>query len=57
MGTVSTSLFPFFTAWLKREKGKVSRWYDFRLIEEWIQGESVENLNSSQEIINKTFYK
>lgn len=44
--------------WLKREKGgKVPKQYDFRLLEEWMEAETVENLNSSQEIINKTFYQ
>ncbi len=57
MGGFNPALFPHLTVWLKRERGKVIKNYDFRLIEEWIEGETIENLNSSQEIINKTFYK
>ena len=56
-GGVNSALFPCLTGWMKKEKGKVARNYDFRVIEEWIEGESVENLTRSQEVINKTFYK
>lgn len=37
VGNLNTNLFPHFVAWLKKEKGKVSKCYDFRLIEEWIE--------------------
>ena len=57
-GNFNPALFPHFAAWSKRERGgKVARSYDFRLLEEWIEQESVENLNNSQEVINNTFYK
>jgi len=42
---------------MKKEKSKVSKVYDFRLLEEWMKNESIENLNNSQELINKAFYK
>jgi hypothetical protein len=57
-GSINPSLFPHFVGWMKREKaGKLPRNYDFKLIEEWIEQETVENLSNSQEIINNTFYK
>jgi len=28
-------------SWAKKEKGKVSKYYDFRQIEEWIEAETV----------------
>ena len=57
-GSLNQNLFPHLVTWLKKEKGgKVPKNYDFRLIEEWIEQETVENLTSSQEIINKTFYQ
>lgn len=57
VGNLNATLFPHLVSWIKREKGKVPKTYDFRLIEEWIEQENVENLNNSQEIINNTFYK
>ena len=57
VGSFNSTLFPHFSAWLKKEKGKIAKNYDFRWLEEWIENESIENLNNSQEIINKTFYK
>lgn len=38
VGGFSSTLFPHFSAWLKQEKGKVTKHYDFRLLEEWIEG-------------------
>ena len=41
VGGFNAALFPHFAIWMKREKGKVPKNYDFRLLEEWIEGESV----------------
>lgn len=40
-GGVSAGVLPHYVAWAKRERGKVGKSYDFRLLEEWIEGESV----------------
>ena len=41
-GNLSQNLFPHLVAWLKKEKnGKIPKIYDFKLIEEWIEQESV----------------
>lgn len=57
VGGLNEKLFPYFVGWMKKGGGKIGKNYDFRLIEEWIDSESIQNLNSSQEIINSTFYK
>jgi len=38
VGGVNPNIFPHFVTWCKREKGKVNKFYDFRMIEEWIEG-------------------
>jgi hypothetical protein len=57
-GSVNSSIFPYYSAWLKKNNLKVSdRFYDFNSIEEWIKQEKSENLQRSQDTINQMFYK
>jgi hypothetical protein len=41
VGGFNATIFPHFAAWLKKEKGKVVKHYDFRQLEEWIEDESI----------------
>ena len=56
-GPFNSSLFPHFAAWNKKSKGRTPKAYDFRSLEDWMEQESADNLNASQEVINKAFYK
>jgi len=57
-GSVNPTIFPYYTAWLKKNHLQVSlRSYDFESIEQWIKQERSDNLQRSQDTINQVFYK
>jgi hypothetical protein len=41
VGNFNPNIFPYLASWAKKEKGKLTKLYDFRLIEEWIEAETV----------------